>query len=89
MLEKEKTFRSVDVIYKQGARVQWIQHGLLFFKDYSKGDFNSACVLSIVVAPVWGLWALRGLALFLLKTFDFNFFVFQALLKRIWGSILW
>lgn len=45
--------------------------------------FNSACVLSMTVEPVCGLWALRGLALFLLKTFDFNFFVFQALSKRI------
>ncbi|KAB0360743.1 hypothetical protein FD754_004899 [Muntiacus muntjak] len=27
---------SVDVIYKRAACVQWIQHRLLFFKDYSK-----------------------------------------------------
>lgn len=83
MLEKGKTFRAGDVIHKRAACVQWVRHGLLFFKDHSEGDLNSACVVSAIVAPVWGLWALRGLALFLLKTFDFNFFVFQALLKRI------
>ena len=27
--------------------------------------FNSECVLSMIVEPVCGLWAFRGLALFL------------------------
>lgn len=63
--------------------VQWIKYGLLFFKDYSKGEFNDMYVLNTIVEPIHGLWALGWLVLFLLKTFDFNFFIFQAFSKRI------
>lgn len=38
--------------------VQWIKHWQLFFKDYSKGEFNNMYDLNTVVELIHGLWAL-------------------------------